>query len=183
MDSFRHDSQTTRLNRLHNSASTDRPRCAPKGMRAHAQPPGQRNRPRRSAYLPNRQHTCAQIFHPQTHIQQNPEKQADRGSQPRAHTHFQDTKNTYSPRKGPRARIPRPGHTPSPSSDLPTGEPRHITAARRRDRVHGTRTTSHTFPLAWGSSEDTPAPGSAPAMMEGLTDTRATSRVSSSRWD
>lgn len=118
-----------------------RPQYVPKGVGTQAEPPGHSNIPHRGTHLPNRQHTCAHILHPQTgrYTQRNPKKYADRSSQPRARTHFQDNTNTNNPRKGPRARTSRPGHRPALSYDPPTADPVHTTSARRRDLVHGTR--------------------------------------------
>lgn len=143
---------------MHNSARTVHTQRRGSTRRT----PGHRDGPRT---FQQAAHVCAQPSptDTQTHTQRNPKKQAARGSQPRARTHFQDTKNTDNPRKGPPACTSRPGHTPSPSSDPPTGGPPHTAAARRRDRVCGTGATSHSFgPPARGSGEDTPAPGSAP---------------------
>lgn len=168
---------------MHNSTSTDRPQYTRKRVGTQTAP-GHPNRPHRGAHPPNRQHACAHILHPQTHTdthQRNPENQEDRSSQPRAQTHFQPTPKTQTTlgRGHVRAR-PALGthhlHLPTHQRDSP-----NTAAARCRDSVRGAGTTPHALPMARGSGEDKPAPDSALAMMDGLTDIAATSRVSSSR--
>lgn len=152
-----------------------------------AQPLGHRNRPRRRARPPNGRRTCAHSLHPQTRRYTHTAKHRETGRQKQpttcAHTLPTNIKNTDSPRKGPRARTSRPGRAPSPSSAPQPGDPRHPATACRRPRARGTRTPPQALPWARGSGEDTPAPGSAPAMMDRLTKAPATSPVSSCRSD
>lgn len=149
-----------RLNCLHNSASTDRTQYTPKCVGTHVQPQGTRTDPTAAHTLQTsstRAHTSFTHRHTDTHTAKS--RETGRPQQPTtcAHTLPADTKNTDNPRKGPRACTSSPGHTPSPSSDPPTGESPNIAAASRRERVGGTGTTPHTLPPARGSGEDTPA--------------------------
>lgn len=117
-----------RLNRMHNYSNTDRPHYTPKSVGTHTQPSGHPNIPGRSAHLPNSQHSCAHILHPQTHRYTHSEIQRNRPTAAANHvrTHTSGYQKHRQPSEGATcAHIPPREHTVTILRPTNSGYPAH----------------------------------------------------------